>query len=136
MVPSLHMLSCESSVSVKENPYRKKGVNVQARKHTKQVSTQARQAREDTSTRAHKIREDGSRLSTRFGRLLQCKYPEGMLKNVQHVQNKTFKYPVVNYMFKVNNRNTRSSCEICSKLTIKTPERWHWLFIIKFEQAS
>ena len=28
-----------------------------------------------------------------------------------------------NYMFKVNNRNTRTSCEICSKLTIKIPER-------------
>ena len=29
-----------------------------------------------------------------------------------------------NYMFKVNNRNTRTTCEIiCSKLTIKTPER-------------
>ena len=28
-----------------------------------------------------------------------------------------------NYMFKVNNRNTRTWCEICSKLTIKTPER-------------
>ena len=27
------------------------------------------------------------------------------------------------YMFKVNNRNTRTRCEICSKLTIKTPER-------------
>ena len=26
-------------------------------------------------------------------------------------------------MFKVNNRNTRTWCEICSKLTIKTPER-------------
>ena len=31
--------------------------------------------------------------------------------------------PVSNYMFKVNNRNTRTSCEICSKLTVKTPER-------------
>ena len=31
--------------------------------------------------------------------------------------------PVGNYMFKVNNRNTRTRCEICSKLTIKTPER-------------
>ena len=29
------------------------------------------------------------------------------------------------YLFKVNNRNTRKSCEICSKLTIKTPERRH-----------
>ena len=32
-------------------------------------------------------------------------------------------HPVGNYMFKVNNRNTRTSCEICPKLTIKTPER-------------
>ena len=29
------------------------------------------------------------------------------------------------YMFKVNNRNTRTRCEIRSKLTIKTPERRH-----------
>ena len=27
------------------------------------------------------------------------------------------------YLFKVNNRNTRTRCKICSKLTIKTPER-------------
>ena len=33
-------------------------------------------------------------------------------------------FPACNYMFKVNNRNTRPRCEICSKLTIKTPE-WH-----------
>ena len=31
--------------------------------------------------------------------------------------------PARNYMFKVSNRNTRTRCEICSKLTIKTPER-------------
>ena len=31
--------------------------------------------------------------------------------------------PAGNYIFKVNNRNTRTRCEICSKLTIKTPER-------------
>ena len=31
--------------------------------------------------------------------------------------------PVGNYMFNVNNRNTRTRCEICSKLTIKTPDR-------------
>ena len=29
------------------------------------------------------------------------------------------------YLFKVNNRNTRERCEVCSKLTIKTPERRH-----------
>ena len=28
-------------------------------------------------------------------------------------------YPAGNYMFKVNNRNTRTRCEICSKLTMK-----------------
>ena len=33
--------------------------------------------------------------------------------------------PAGNYMFKVNNRNTRTKCEVCSKLTIKTPERRH-----------
>ena len=27
------------------------------------------------------------------------------------------------YLLKVNNRNTRTRCEICSKLTIKIPER-------------
>ena len=27
------------------------------------------------------------------------------------------------YLLKVNNRNTRTRCEICSKLIIKTPER-------------
>ena len=31
--------------------------------------------------------------------------------------------PVGIYMVKVNNRNTRIRCEICLKLTIKTPER-------------
>ena len=44
------------------------------------------------------------------------------------------------YMFKVNNRNTRTRCEICSKLTIKTPERRHWrrsgVFIVNFEHIS
>ena len=43
-------------------------------------------------------------------------------------------------MFKVNNRNTRLRCEICLKLTIKTPERSHWhrsgVFIINFEHIS
>ena len=34
--------------------------------------------------------------------------------------------PAGNYMFQVNNRNTRTKREICSKLTIKTPERRHW----------
>ena len=48
--------------------------------------------------------------------------------------------PAGNYMFKVNNRNTRTRCEICSKLTIKTPERRQWrrsgVFIVNFEHIS
>ena len=43
-------------------------------------------------------------------------------------------------MFKVNNRNTRTRYEICSKLTIKIPERRHWrrsgIFIVNFEQVN
>ena len=30
-------------------------------------------------------------------------------------------------LFKISNRNTRKRCKICSKLTIKTPERRHFL---------
>ena len=33
-----------------------------------------------------------------------------------------YTYPAGNYIFKVNNKNTRSRCEIYSKLRIKTPE--------------
>ena len=45
-----------------------------------------------------------------------------------------------NYVFKVNNRNTRTMREICSKLTIKIPERCQWrrsgIFIVNFEHIS
>ena len=39
-------------------------------------------------------------------------------------------------MFKVNNRNTRTWCEICSKLTIKTPERCSGAVFVNFEHIS
>ena len=43
-------------------------------------------------------------------------------------------------MFKVNNRDTRTRFEICSKLTMKTLERRHWrrsgVFIVNFEYIS
>ena len=42
-------------------------------------------------------------------------------------------YPANIFLFKVNNRNTRKRCEICSKL-IKTPERRH--SIVDFEQVN
>ena len=39
-----------------------------------------------------------------------------------------------------NNRNIRSRSEICSKLTIKTPERYEWhpsgVFMVNFEHIS
>ena len=35
-------------------------------------------------------------------------------------------FPAGIYLLKVNNRNSRTRCEICSKLTIKTPERSFW----------
>ena len=48
--------------------------------------------------------------------------------------------PSGNYMFKVNNRNNRIRCEICSKLAIKTPDRRQWrrsgVFIANFEHIS
>ena len=48
--------------------------------------------------------------------------------------------PAGNYMFKVNNRNTSTRCEICSKLTITTPEQRQWrrsgVFIINFEHIT
>ena len=41
------------------------------------------------------------------------------------------------YLLKVNNRNFRTRCKICSKLTIKTPERRQWrrsgVFVVNFE---
>ena len=41
------------------------------------------------------------------------------------------------YLFKVNYRNTRTRCEVCSKLTIRITERRYWrrsgIFIVNFE---
>ena len=42
-------------------------------------------------------------------------------------------FPANIYMFKVNNRNTRTRCEICLKLTVKTP--FSRVFIVDFEQV-
>ena len=44
------------------------------------------------------------------------------------------------YLFKVSNKNARKWCEICLKLTIKTPKRRHWhlfgVFVVNFEPIS
>ena len=53
-------------------------------------------------------------------------------------------YPAHIYLFEINNKNNRIKFEICSNLTIKTPERRHsgveWrrsgVFIVNFEHIS
>ena len=49
-------------------------------------------------------------------------------------------YPVGIYQLKVNNRIARTKCEICSKLTIKIPERrltsCFSVFIVNFEHIN
>ena len=49
-------------------------------------------------------------------------------------------FPASIYLFRVNNRNNRRRCKICSKLTIKTLERREWhhcgIFIVNFEHIS
>ena len=48
--------------------------------------------------------------------------------------------PAGTYLLKVNNRNTRTRYEICSKSTIKISERRHWrrsgIFIVYFKHIS
>ena len=49
----------------------------------------------------------------------------------------TLNIPADIYLLKVNNRNTRARCEICSKLTIKIPERRRsGIFIVNFDHIS
>ena len=59
-------------------------------------------------------------------------------KTTQNNEPKIF--PGGNYVFKVNDRNTRTRSKIYLKLTIKTPERCDWrhsgVFIVNFEHTS
>ena len=63
-------------------------------------------------------------------------------RKIQTRKNSVFglPYPANNYFFKVNNRSTRKRCEICPKLTIKTPLRRQWrrssVFIFNLERIS
>ena len=70
-----------------------------------------------------------------------CSFNLGSTKKCFHNEITNSKqYPASNYIFKVDNRNTRRRCEICSKLIIKIPERRQWrfsgIFIVKFEHIS
>ena len=44
------------------------------------------------------------------------------------------------FLLKANNRNTRTRCEICSKLAINAPERRQWrrcgILIVNFDNIS
>ena len=65
------------------------------------------------------------------------RYRLNLLGNLTH---KAFS-PTDIYLLKVNNRNTRTRCEICSKLTIKIPERRHstrrsGIFTVNFNHIS
>ena len=45
-------------------------------------------------------------------------------------------YPADIYLLKVNNRSTRTRCEVCSELTIKTAEQQQWssgVFFVNLE---
>ena len=45
-------------------------------------------------------------------------------------------HPAGIYLLKITNKNTRTRCEICSKLTIKTPERRHEHVIVGWALAN
>ena len=68
-----------------------------------------------------------------LGKFIECEF-------IKHEQKAGIALPAGNYMFKVNNRNTSTRCEIYSKLTIKTAERRQWrrfaVFIVNFEHIS
>ena len=46
-----------------------------------------------------------------------------VLLNLLLIENQNHNHPANIYLFNVNERNTRKRCEICSTLTIKSPER-------------
>ena len=65
--------------------------------------------------------------------LIVTDYRHYITKTLHHQRH----YRASIYLFKVNNRNTRKRCKICSKLTIKTPEkRRSGVFNAKFCSVS
>ena len=78
-------------------------------------------------------------LSISIKRNLNLKKMIGKLNESLNIPSKG-SIPTGIYLLKVNNRNTKTRSEICSKLTIKIPERRHWrrsgIFIVNFEHIS
>ena len=58
----------------------------------------------------------------------------------ESTSNDTRTIPAGIYLFKVDNGDIRTMCEICSNLIIKTPERrpghYSGVFIVNFDQIS
>ena len=78
-----------------------------------------------------------------FGKL-GILYAADLLANNDHILKKLRQScissacePAGNYLLKVNNRNTRTRCDVCSKLTLKIPERRQWrrsgIFSVNFD---
>ena len=51
--------------------------------------------------------------------------PPNLNQVFQGEQKSDSEFPAFKYMFKINNRNTVKKRGICSKLTLKTPEKCH-----------
>ena len=85
-----------------------------------------------------------SKITWKLGCLFNRTQPQPFIIQERYTQVISFLrwkvFPANIYLFKVRNRNTRKRSEICSVLTIKTPER-HQLrrsgvFIVNFEHIS
>ena len=48
------------------------------------------------------------------------------VKNQKQPFTDVLQIPASIYLFKVTNKSTRKKCEICSKLSVQTPERHQW----------
>ena len=66
-----------------------------------------------------------------------CLYEKSSKNDTHKIKSRN---PAGNYMLKVNERSTRTRCEIFSKLTVKTPERCQWrrsgVFIVNLKHTS
>ena len=59
------------------------------------------------------------------------------LSSNEFISNDKTGHPIYIYFFKVDIKNTRKRCEICSKLTIKTTERRYlWTYFTPFSSVS
>ena len=70
------------------------------------------------------------------------KYLICRLNSQNHMTERSCNFPAGIYLLKVNNRNTRTRCQKCSKLTLKIPEQRlvptasFWYLIVNFELIS